>query len=107
MQIGMFVIEYHHEGYMDEIVHLPICDGCGKPITNFEEANLISDMGPLGDETKLGEVVGRLNGAPLRVQPCELKAFHFACDKTEDSHFTGWTRIGRVFRNEQQESWAK
>lgn len=69
MQLGMFIIERHQIGEPDETVFLPICDGCGEPITDFNAGNLIAvDPEPPAKKTK--QLKRKLDGRPLVEWTC-------------------------------------
>lgn len=99
MKLGMFIIQRSPK-YADELVFLPICSGCDKPITNFEEANLCPVPEATVDCFLLEDTVraGKLDGAPLFYQPGEFGAYHWDCEpKTYP-----WKRLADVFKADQR-----
>lgn len=102
--LKLFVIAQHEAGYCDEYLLLPICDGCGRPILDFEKANVIYDHGPLKDPVQKPVDTGlTLSRVPLlSLADVGISVFHWECDATPEDHFTGWTRLSNVLREDQR-----
>ena len=65
MKLGLFIIQYHHKGYADEMIFLPSCNRCGQPIIDFNSANLVVEA---VDPQRL-QPAGIIYGLPLWYQP--------------------------------------
>jgi hypothetical protein len=106
MQLGMFIIERHQIGEPDETVFLPICDGCGEPITDFNMGNLIVvDPEPPAEKTK--QPKRKLDGRPLVQWTCaDMHFFHsnYQCDFTagKGNCITWWSRLSSLIRKDQR-----
>jgi hypothetical protein len=103
MRIGAYVLKFSRDGHSDEIVFLPECSGCGEPITELDQHNLVADYGPL-DTRELGAEVPATTVDETLVTKlrCEsVDAYHHWCDPNRPDRFTGWTRLACVFKLDQ------
>jgi len=94
-ELGSFVIQYW--GADDELVYLPICSRCRRPIIDLDSAKLVVEGNP---QNRL-EPVGRLGRRSLQRFLGEVRAYHFECDSGE----VPWTRLSAVVKSDQGFGW--
>jgi hypothetical protein len=99
-ELGLYVIEWHHRGLPDELVYIPRCNRCGKPITDPDQANLVTE--DCQEDEPLKEV-GRIEDLPLLLHPGRVRIYHFECD----SGATPWRRLSTVLRKDQRWEWER
>lgn len=100
MRMNLYVLTY--EGNDEEHLWLPVCDGCGDRIDNFDEANIV-----------MANVDGSRYGTdPVEVFPIgpsgttshqilgEGKVYHFNCEPKPGSY--PWMRLSQVLREDQR-----
>jgi hypothetical protein len=95
--LAAVVIVNHPEGQPDQLVFVPVCAGCGGPILDFDEANLVLEDHEPDEPGAFGEPF-MIDG--LRVLPVHgtLRAYHWPCDSGE----VPWVRLSTVLREDQR-----
>ena len=95
-QIAYFSVQWHDEGYPDELILLPLCSSCSEPIVDLSMGVAVSDF-PVEQSFELaGEVVGR----PLRKVPGKLYFFHKGlCDTVRGIYNI---ELDKIFKQDQR-----
>ena len=94
-ELALYVIECHHKGYPDELVYIPTCCGCSKPITDPGQANLVTER---WDHDEPLKPAGRVDGLRLLRHPGTVRVYHLACDPGGYP----WRRLSTVQRKDQR-----
>ena len=94
------VIQKHQFGTEDQLVFLSLCCVCHKPITDFDEANLIVCASV--DEDWALPRIGSIGNSPLHRIPGDVYAVHLAC---EGASILGrrkpWARLSNIIKADQ------
>jgi hypothetical protein len=83
-------------GDHESFYHLPTCGICGKPIVDFDQANVVVVGSALTDDPQ--ESLGTVDGAELFRLPGKAVVVHFGCDQG----WTPWVRATSVFCKDQR-----
>lgn len=87
----------------NEIVFLPLCNGCGEPITRFAEANIVTLSDPESENAPL-QSLGTIDGASLDRLPGKAIALHKACDR--DGNYP-WAPLDTILKSDQRRDFEK
>ena len=98
--LGPFVIECHQEAFPDELVYIPTCNGYEEPLTEPDQANLVTE--DWDDEAPMTPA-GHVDGLPLLRHPGRVTVYHFACD----SGGKPWRHLSTVLRKNQRWEWER
>jgi hypothetical protein len=98
--IPVLVRREGHEG----IYHIPVCDICHEPITDFESANIVVKGWKPASESQPLESLGSVGDTEFFKMPGVAIAVHFKCDQHK---WTPWIRLSSVFRLDQRSSIEK
>jgi hypothetical protein len=90
----------------DEVFYLPLCAVCDKPITDFNDANLVVFDPNQDDEEgpQLEPLVNLGRGEKLLKIPGTPLAMHKACDR---DHWKPWKPLRTVLKMDQRYDWEK
>ena len=97
LRLILCYIAKHRSAMPDEAVILPVCSDCGRPILNFENANLVYE------EDGVSQPIGRAGRYSLIHQPARMAAYHVECDKSDG----WWFRLSNVLKSDQRHKWEK
>jgi hypothetical protein len=89
------------KGFGDEILYVPECASCGKPILDFQDANISVVNEACRDEVPVGKVD---TADAFEIISDGAWAFHKSCDETGRSP---WVSSNCVFRNDQRREFEK
>ena len=101
-QVGFFSVQWHDEGFPDEIIVLPLCSSCGLVISDLSMGVAVIDFPVEQSFEPIGEIgnYGQYGSRPIKKVPGQLFFFHKGvCDTV---HGIYNIELDKIFRLDQR-----